>query len=400
MSEATIDQIIDAINANGGNVTAAARDLGMSRSTLRIKLGEAALKGEKRAIAIDEAHRYKNEIKVLKKQVRDLTEEKIENDDVSRLIEKIAGQHLEPPKWIMDKGKGGAKDRAIVTAMLSDTHYDEVVKPEAVNYVNAYNRNIATIRTENFFKNTIRLASDFLNGIQVEGLVLPLGGDMVSGNIHEELKETNEDHIIDTCLYYSEQIAAGIWLSLEHFDKIFAPCVVGNHGRMDKKPRHKGRAKDSFDYLIYQLVAREFKNIDEVTFGISPGADYRYTIYNTRYQLTHGDQFRGGGGIAGLLSPLMIGDHRKRKREQAVGTPYDYLLMGHWHQYAMFKGIIVNGSLKGYDEFAMNNNFDFEPPQQAFWLTDPVHGKTIDAPVHVMGKNEYWRNMESEVVSF
>jgi len=56
----------------------------------------------------------------------------------------------------------------------------------------------------------------------------------------------------------------------------------------------------------------------------------------------------------------------------------------------------VNGSLKGYDEFAANSNFDFEPPQQAFWLTDPHHGKTIDAPIHVLDKNEYWRKLDAE----
>ena len=394
----TDEQISEALESTGGNVMQAARLLGISRSTLRNRMGKLA--ATKTELRVDERHRYQKQIKALNRQIRELTEAKIRDDDVARLIEKIAGRNLEPPAWTVDAGRGRRVDRAIVTAMLSDTHYDEVVSPEEVNYVNGYNREIATARTANFFKNLIRLSRDYINGIKIDGLVLPLGGDMVSGNIHEELKETNEDHIVDTCLYYSEQIAAGIRLALEHFDKVFVPCVVGNHGRMDRKPRHKGRARDSFDYLIYNLLAREFRGVREVSFGISPGADYRYTVYRTRYQLTHGDQFRGGSGIAGLLSPLMIGDHRKRKREQAVGTPYDYLIMGHWHQLSHFKGLIVNGSLKGYDEFAMNNNFDFEPPQQAFWLTDPEHGKTIDAPIHVLDDGEYWRQEAPKVVAF
>ena len=276
-----------------------------------------------------------------------------------------------------------------------DTHYDEVVDPAQINYVNAYNREIATLRTRKFFENVIRMSRDYIDGITVEGLVLPLLGDMVTGNIHDELRETNEDTIINTCLYYSDLIVAGIEMMLDHYDKIFIPCVVGNHGRLDKKPRAKHSASESYDYLMYHLIARALKGVEEVSFGISKGSDYRYQIYNTRYQLTHGDQFRGGTGISSMLSPLMLGDHRKRKREMATGTPYDYLVMGHWHQLAHFKGVIVNGTTKGYCEWTARMNFDFEPPQQAFWLTDPKWGKTINAPVHVLDTDgENWERGE------
>jgi hypothetical protein len=52
--------------------------------------------------------------------------------------------------------------------------------------------------------------------------------------------------------------------------------------------------------------------------------------------------------------------------------------------------MIVNGSIKGYDEYAYNGNFDFEKPQQAYWITDPQDGITISAPIHVQGKDEWW----------
>ena len=37
--------------------------------------------------------------------------------------------------------------------MLSDTHFDEVVKAAEMNYVNAYNRRIADLRLETYFSN-------------------------------------------------------------------------------------------------------------------------------------------------------------------------------------------------------------------------------------------------------
>ncbi len=373
--------LLDALEAAEGNVTAAARNLGIPRGTLRAKLGQVETEGVEEKIELVEEHRLKKENKELRQQLEERLDAKIQYDDYAALMERIARTQSTPTRWLKRKALG--REVAAVTAVLSDTHYDEVVFPEQINGVNEYNREIATQRTENFFQNTIKLAQDYINGIDISGIVLPLLGDMVSGNIHEELKETNEHRIIDTCLYYSDLIVAGIRLLSEHFPYVHIPCVPGNHGRIDKKPRAKHRAQDSFDYLIYHLVARGVADLDTVTTDISAGADVRWEAHGTPYVGTHGDQFRGGSGIAGALSPMLLGDARKRKRESAVGSPYHYMVMGHWHQLMHAKGIISNGSIKGYDEYAFVNNFDFEPPQQAFWLTDAKHGKTITAPVLV-----------------
>jgi hypothetical protein len=38
----------------------------------------------------------------------------------------------------------------------------------------------------------------------------------------------------------------------------------------------------------------------------------------------------------------------------------------------------------------MQKNFAFEPPRQAFWLTDPEHGITLRAPIFVQDSSEQW----------
>ena len=341
---------------------------------------------------VEELHKLRAENKGFVRQVRELTEAKLQADSLADIIQTLGANRVLAPKWLTPKIKT-TKERAIVTALLSDCHYDEVVRPEEVDWVNGYDREIAVQRTMTYFENLITLSRDYINGILIEGLVVPLLGDCVSGNIHEELTQTNETGIIETVLFWTEIMAAGFELLLEHFPKIYVPCVVGNHGRLTYKPRMKHRAQDNFDFLIYHMLARHFrtKGVKEIEFAISEGADFKYQLYKTRYQLSHGDQFRGGSGIAGIFSPLMLGHHRKSRKEAAKKTPYDHLLMGHWHQLRDMYYIIVNGSLKGYDEFAEIMNFDIEPPQQAFWLTDPQWGKTIFAPIHVLGDDEYWR---------
>jgi len=159
--------------------------------------------------------------------------------------------------------------------------------------------------------------------------------------------------------------------------------VTGNHGRNTKKPRAKGRNYSNFDWLLYQFLAKHFEQDRRVQFLIPDGTDAHWTVFGHRYCMTHGDQFRGGDGMIGALGPIIRGDHKKRSRNGQIDMGYDTLLMGHWHQLIQLQRVIVNGSLKGYDEYAAANNFGFEQPQQALWLTHAERGITFSMPVHV-----------------
>ena len=371
-----------------------AKRTGLGRSTVydHRKQWESGI--EKKATDAVEEHQLKRKVKELEHEKQSLLN-RLEKETTSFGVKgKLLDGVYEVPNWIEDRrGEARGTDDAVAVAFLSDMHLDEVVLPEQVDYVNAFNREIAEKRLKNFFSNTLQLAFDHTKGISYSGLVLPFGGDFFSGNIHEELQQTNEATIIESVLHWVGPIIAGVEQLDAEFHKVHIPCVVGNHGRLTRKPTAKNRAQDNFDFLLYHIVARHFKDNPNVTFNISESADSFFTAFDTRFLLTHGDQFRGGGGIAGLLSPLMVGDHRKRKRQNAVRKPYDYMILGHWHQLSFFKGIIVNGSLKGYDEYASISNFDFEPPQQAFFLVQPEHGITIQAPIHVLDKDESWQKL-------
>jgi hypothetical protein len=170
---------------------------------------------------------------------------------------------------------------------------------------------------------------------------------------------------------------------LKHFPRIFLPCVTGNHGRNTHKIWTKDRHATSFDWLIYNLLAKHYEQDKRVTFLIPDGPDAYYRIYGHRFLLTHGDQFRGGDGLIGCLGPIIRGDHKKRSRNAQIDMEYDTMMLGHWHQYIHHSRVIVNGSLKGYDEYAYTNNFGFEEPQQALFVNHPKHGITYRMPVKV-----------------
>lgn len=291
------------------------------------------------------------------------------------LHDAVTAAKPRPPKWLAPKKSGGQK--AIVCTILSDLHFDEVVRPEEVQGLNEFNREIAEERLEAYFQNVVKVSKHYLSGVDYEGMVLCLGGDMFSGLLHD-LQETNDDTLFGSLLRLSELLTAGLVLLASEFSRVHVPVVVGNHGRLTRKPRTKRRARDNADWLLGHMVARAV-NDERVTFDIPDSPDCRFDVYGTRFLLTHGDQTKGGGGIGGIWPPIkrMVA----KKRAQYVADPFDVVVMGHWHQLTWGGDFIVNGALKGFDEYAMVSAFAPERPQQALWLVTPEHGITVQAPV-------------------
>jgi hypothetical protein len=325
---------------------------------------------------------------------RKIAEQASRNKEVESLIRSVRAKPALSLEWGGWKRPEGGRKPSIATAFFSDSHFDEVVKPEQVDGLNAYNRKIATARLREFFSNTVSLARDYVSGLKYEALCMPWGGDTFSGDIHEELAQTNEATILESILYWRDHMIEGLRLLADEFPRVLCPVVVGNHPRMSRKPRAKDRPQTNFDWLFAHLVADRVKDQKwgkRVEWVISDSADQQFSLYSTTFNLTHGDQFNGGAGIAAALSPLLLGSHRKSKRSLQAKRPYDWLICGHWHN--MIPGvyqIICNGTIKGYDEYAFQKNFAYEPPQQTFWVTDPKYGVTIRAPIHCKSEDEDW----------
>jgi hypothetical protein len=297
-----------------------------------------------------------------------------------------------PPDWLAKPTgrKPAKKHRATPWFMLSDLHLDEVVEPEEVLGINAFNRKIARQRLELLTTNFIELTRSF-GSLHYDGVVVPMLGDIFSGLIHEELKISNEDTVLGSLDFWVDPMSELFARLLEEFPRVMVPVVVGNHGRLSRKPIMKSRARDNFDWFFGRMLARVFKSERRITFMVSDSADLQVPCYEYQVMCTHMDQTRGGGGIGGIWPPIMRLDAKKRARQSAVGQPYDYMIGGHWHTLTFGPDWIINGSLKGYDEYAFLGNFGFEPPQQALFMMTPEHGKTLTAPVFCLDREaEGW----------
>ena len=320
--------------------------------------------------------RARKETQGLQARIRLLTAERDKLGSQLGLIESLDEARPQVPRWLAPKAPAKG-NRATLCLLLTDTHFDEVVDPAEIHGINAYNREIAEMRLERCFRSVVKLARHYLAGVQYDGVCLMLGGDIFSGNIHEELQRTNADTLFGSLIYWLGPMRAGIELLAKEFGRVHVSGVPGNHGRMTRKPIMKQRAADNLDWLFYRLLQRDMRQDDRITWAIPYAPSVHVKVYSTAYFMEHGDNFQGGSGISGALAPLMLGTHRTGKQQTAAGMPYDYLVLGHWHQHIFLaeQGLIVGSTLKGFDEFAQNRIKAVPAPaSQALWITTPEHG--------------------------
>lgn len=380
-----LQRTADVLARHGGHQPAAEKELGLRdisgrlRQIRRLGITPSAGVEDPENLAHVKQQLKRTQAELVQARALDLTHETIRRQIIGL---KSSPEILDPPRFLAPT-RSDPSAPGVPTLMVSDLHWGEKVHPSQINGVNSYDVKTAHRRMDDLASASVHLLKILDPKMRYPGIVIPLGGDMISGNIHDELAVSNEMNTMPTVLDLFGKLAPFIRFMADTFGKVFLPCVTGNHGRDTHKIYAKDRHHTSFDWLLYCFLAKHFEGDKRITFFIPDGPDAYYKVYGHRYLLTHGDQFRGGDGVIGALGPIIRGDHRKRSRNSQIDMEYDTMLIGHWHSYMHLTRLIVNGSLKGYDEYAYSSNFPFEPPQQALFVTHPRYGITYRMPVLV-----------------
>lgn len=382
----------------------AAELLGVAARNLQTSLAQARARGltADTVVRATEEEKLKTKVKLLE---RELAAAHREEDTAASIREQIYGlKNLvpDPPVWLSKKRPAGLP--GVPMTIWSDWHWGEVVRKEEVGGVNEFNRAIAKTRLKRLVDSTLDLTLHHMVKPRYPGIVICLGGDIISGNIHDELRETNDGSVQKTLLEVQEQLIGALSHMADKFGKVFVPCVVGNHGRTTLKPRAKGRVFENYEWNLYCQLERYFNADRRFRFLVPGETDAYFRVFNHRFLLTHGDTLgvKGGDGIIGAIGPIARGATKVGRSEAQIGRDFDTLLMGHYHTYIP-RGdavpVIVNGALKGYDEYArLMLRVPYSRPSQALWFVHQKHGITAQWPVFLEGKQQ--SSDTSEWVSF
>lgn len=276
--------------------------------------------------------------------------------------------------------KDGKKSESTAVILCSDLHYEETVDPRTIDGLNEYNTSIAKQRFEKVFQNGLKLIEMGRSKSNIRKLVLWLGGDLITGYIHDELIENNAMSPIEASIDVYKMCVSAIDYMVENgdFNEIVVMTSVGNHSRTTQKIRISTCVENNFEWLIYNFLSTHYENSKTVKFKLSRGYFNYLDIYKKTIRFHHGNYIRYGGGVGGITVPL------NKAIAQWNQSKLAYLdVFGHWHQRMSSKNFVCNGSIIGYGPYSVNIKAAFEHPQQSFFLMHPTKGKTVEAPIFV-----------------
>lgn len=305
-----------------------------------------------------------------RKKMLDLIDEQQRQLDVAL---SITGGAPKPTRLIADNSYDG---EATAVAVASDWHVEETVDPKHVNGLNEFNLDIAEQRINKFFKNVVKITEIQRNGTKIDRLVLILGGDLMTGYIHDELKETNSLSPTQTVIWLQDRIASGLELLGKNFSEIVIPCVMGNHARTTIKPRHATAAANSYEWMLYKTLEKYLST--KATWQVADGYHLFVELYNKMLRVHHGDDLKFQGGVGGITIPV-----NKAIALWNTAVTADLDVFGHWHQFIQHPKWVCNSSLIGFNAYALSIKAAFEQPSQTYFLYDKKHGRTITAPIFV-----------------
>jgi hypothetical protein len=280
-------------------------------------------------------------------------------------------------------GSGTSEGTAVIVA--SDWHIEETVGAE-VGGLNVYTLDIAEQRAVSFFQSALRLINLLKQDIAIPHIVLALLGDFITNAEMHNGDMAEACSLPPTMALAKAQnlLLSGIDFLLAHTDAQFTiVCHSGNHARTTHKIRFGAENGHSLEYLMYLTLAKVYRTEKRITFIIPEGMHSYVDLYPgqpgaTIIRFQHGHAVKYGGGVGGIYIPLnkAIAQWDKARRS-------DLNIMGHFHQQVDGGNFVVNGSLIGYNAFALSIKGSFEKPKQTLLLIDKKRGRTCLWPIFV-----------------
>jgi hypothetical protein len=285
-------------------------------------------------------------------------------------MHRLAQAPLEPLAWTPAAPSIMGHPTVLMPLLFtSDFQCGEVIRPEEIDGLNAYNKDIFADRYAKIIDKTIDI-SDHHTGSNTTypGIYYLRGGDAISGGIHEELRDTDDLSAVPAVQWLLRHEREGIKRLKDRFGRVRVLSIPGNHGRTSIKPRTKGYVSHNFETLLAWWLASTFEGDPSIEFYTPASGEAYFDLLGWSVLLAHGDRMgsKGGRGFIGTIATIARGHQKLYQNWATRGRPLDYIFTGHLHTSVQTEHGWGNGSVAGYSEFARDIGAKPDAPKQ--WL--------------------------------
>lgn len=261
-------------------------------------------------------------------------------------------------------------------------HIGETIREAELDGLNAYDFDVFCCRFQRKIDTTIKFLTENMAGYIFDALHVIHTGDLVSGEIHSELSETNCINIVEQATLGALVVAQGLRELAARFPKIIFTGVVGNHGRTRAKPYFKRKQQLNWDYIAFNYIALLCRDIPNVRFHIQLSPWATEVIQGYAFHISHGDSIRSQFSIPyyGLHRDTAVHFSLAAARRQFL----HYFIRSHFHTYASLQTTmgetILNGSIKGTCDYGVH--FGGNEPLQLLFGVHKKHGVSWRLPIN------------------
>lgn len=278
-------------------------------------------------------------------------------------IEALAGIG----KTKLRAGGKGKKTQASMVLLLSDWHVEERVKAEAVNGLNEFSLPIAERRIAELLERFLACLEHERQLAKIDRVVVWLGGDFISGHIHEDTAELAALPPLEAIRWAGERIRSVLDAIAAVSREVIVVTSAGNHGRSNPgRPRIGTELDHSFEQHLYLNMAAAERN-KNVIWDVGFSHLHYLDLDGFKIRFHHGHAYKYQGGVGGIHVGVS-----KANAAWNQSVPADLTCFGHWHQFSWLRSgrYVSNGSLIGHSAYATRIKAAIEPPCQAAMVID------------------------------
>ena len=231
--------------------------------------------------------------------------------------------------------------------LLSDLHIGAAFN----NYWGRYDSDIAKDRLTQLIGYVKRYKAMY--GINVCHVIL--GGDLISGNIHQSVRVTNRENVISQVKIAAELITSFCYELTRDFTDVHLVSVAGNHSRIDRKD--DALKDERLDDLVAFIVDKSLSHLENFYYTKNDidNSVALINVCNKTYVAVHGDYDAFSKNGAQNLCTML-------------GVLPEAIFFGHLHACALDETngikLVRGGSLSGSgDNYTIEKRLSGKPSQ-------------------------------------
>lgn len=265
---------------------------------------------------------------------------------------------------------------------LTDLHIGAVQDPNEIEGFNAYSPEISERRLTDLTTRWLKWTDYQRKAYTINDATIIITGDLISGDIHEELRNTNAYPSPVQVAEAARMVSSLIAQIAPYFHSVTVHFVSeDNHARLTKKPQAKEAGMNSLNYLVGKMIEAYVKDLSNVRMNIYPMLEKVVNVNDRLYLITHGHTVKGWMGVPWYGVERKVSKEAQSRLhlimqevERAKDIGFHKYVFGHFHTPIDTPLYSCGASLQGTDAYDHQAG-RYANPGQSAWLVHPKNGE-------------------------